>query len=67
MWERLVVLGFSVLVAVGSLALAAWLIISGQAAGVEALFLAITCLIFAGVGALGVWFMVRPSGKAAHP
>ena len=65
MWERLTVLGFSLLVAVGSLALAAWLIISGQAVGVEALFLAVTCLIFAGVGALVVWFMIRPSRKSA--
>jgi len=64
MWERVTVLGFSLLVAVGSLALAAWLIISGQAMGVEALFLAFTCLIFAGVGALVVWLMIRPSGKS---
>jgi len=64
MWERLTVLGFSLLVAVGSLVLAAWLIISGQAVGVEALFLAFTCLIFAGVGALVVWFLIRPGGKS---
>jgi len=66
MWERLTVLGFSLLVAVGSLALAAWLILSGQTVGVEALFLAFTCLIFAGVGALMVWFMIRPRGKSAR-
>jgi hypothetical protein len=65
MWERVTVLGFSLLIAVGSLALAAWLIISGQAAGVEALFLAFTCLIFAGVGALAVWLLIRPGGKPA--
>ena len=65
MWERVTVLGFSLLIAVGSLALAAWLIISGQAAGVEALFLAFTCLIFADVGALAVWLLIRPGGKPA--
>ncbi len=64
MWERVTVVGFSLLVAVGSLALGAWLILSGQAAGVEALFLAFTCLIFAGVGGLVVWFLIRPSGKS---
>ena len=65
MWERVTVLGFSLLIAVGSLALAAWLIISGQAAGVEALFLAFTCLIFAGVGTLALWLLTRPRGKQA--
>ena len=65
MWEKLTVLGFGVLVALGSLALGAWLLISGQAVGVEALFLAFTCLIFAGVGALVVWFLVKPGGKSS--
>lgn len=61
MWEKLTILGFSLLVAIGSLALAAWLLLSGQAVGVEALFLAFTCLIFAGVGALAAKFLVKPN------
>jgi hypothetical protein len=65
MWEKLTVLGFSLLVAVGSLALGAWLIATGQAVGVEALFLGFTCLIFAGVGGLVVWLMVKPGGKSS--
>jgi hypothetical protein len=65
MWEKLTVLGFSLLVAVGSLALGAWLIATGQAVGVEALFLAFTCLIFAGVGALVIWLSIKRDGKSS--
>ena len=63
MWEKLTVLGFGLLMVLGPLALAAWLLLSGQAAGVEAIFLVLTCLIFAGVGLLSARFLVKPGGK----
>ncbi len=63
MWEKLTVLGFGVLMALGPSGLAGWLIASGQAAGVEAIFLALTCLIFAGVGLLATGLLVRPGIK----
>ena len=59
MWENLTILGFSALMAVGSIALAVWLVATGQAVGVEALFVVFTCLIFAGVGGLCVWLRIK--------
>jgi hypothetical protein len=67
MWEKLAVLGFGLLMVVGSLALGVWLVATGQAVGVEALFVAFVCLIFAGVGLLCVWLLIQAGRKSSGP
>lgn len=47
MLERVAVFAFSLLMIVGSLAVAVWLVVTGQAAYVDGLFLLLVCLVFA--------------------
>ena len=63
MWERLAVLLFSATLIVGPIGFSAWLIVKGLAVGVEALFLALACLVCVGVGMLSVRFLLCPPAK----
>ncbi len=50
---------FSLLMILGGLATAGWLVASGQAATVDGLFLTLTALLVAAVFALYVKFLIR--------
>ena len=72
MRERLAVLALCVVLILGCLGLSGWLIFSGEAPGVEGIFLAFTALVLALSCAAAIWFMLQPpppgktgSGKAA--
>ena len=59
---------FSLLMIFGGIAAAVWLVVSGQAATVDGLFLALTALLFSLGFALYLKFLVRSANnKAAAP
>ena len=58
---------FSIVMIVGSLATAGWLLATGQAATVDGLFLLLTALLIALVFALYVVFVIRRALEAATP
>lgn len=60
MWERLVILAFSALMVAGAPALAVWMIATHESVGVGAIFLALVCLVFAGVGAFCARLIFHP-------
>ena len=59
MSDRAILFLFSIVVEIGSLAAAGWLLVSGQAASVDGLFLLLTCLLIALAFALYIAFMIR--------
>jgi len=59
---------FSLLMILGGIAAAVWLFVSGQAATVDGLFLALTALLFSLGFALYLKFLIRSaSAKPASP
>ena len=58
---------FSIVMIVGSLASAGWLIATGQAGTVDGLFLVLTALLMALVFGLYVMFVIRRAMEAAKP
>jgi hypothetical protein len=58
---------FSLLMIVGGVATAAWLVVSGQAATVDGLFLAICALLVAAGFALYLKFLVRRAMEPPSP
>ncbi len=59
MSDRGILFLFSVLVVLGSLAAAGWLIATGQADSVDGLFLFLTCLVLAFAFGLYLAFLIR--------
>jgi hypothetical protein len=57
--DRAILFLFSVVVEIASLAAAGWLLVSGQAASVDGLFLLLTCLLIALAFGLYLVFMIR--------
>jgi hypothetical protein len=58
---------FSIVMIVGCLASAGWLLATGQAGTVDGLFLLLTALLMALVFALYVMFVIRRAMEAAKP
>ena len=58
---------FSIVMIVGSLASAGWLLATGQAGTVDGLFLLLTALLMALVFALYVMFVIHRAMEAAKP
>ena len=58
---------FSIVMIVGSLASAGWLIATGQAGTVDGLFLVLTALLMALVFGLYVMFVIHRAMEAAKP
>lgn len=67
MSDRAILFLFSVVVEIASLAAAGWLLVSGQAASVDGLFLLLTCLLVALAFALYLAFVVRRAMEPAPP
>src|SRR5262249_12659865 len=64
MWERLAVFLFLVVVALGSLGGAGWLVATGQAVSVEGLFLVLVALLLALVCGVSIYVMIRGAMEA---
>jgi hypothetical protein len=58
---------FSLLMIFGGIATAVWLVINGQAATVDGLFLALTALLFSLGFALYLKFLIRTAKEKAAP
>jgi len=58
---------FSILMILGGLAAAVWLLATGQAATVDGLFLLLTCLLAVGAFLLYVAFLIRRAMEAPKP
>jgi predicted lipid-binding transport protein (Tim44 family) len=56
--DRALLFLFSIVVLIGSLAAAGWLLVSGQAGSVDGLFLLLTCLLVALAFALYIGFVI---------
>lgn len=71
MSDRAILFVFSIAVEIASLAAAAWLLASGQAAYVDGLFLLLTCLLIALAFGLYLLFVIRramePEPAPAQP
>ena len=65
MLERVGVFLFSLLMVVGSLGVAVWLIATGQAVGVDGLFLILVCLVFALIFAICVFLLIKSGMEPA--
>jgi len=57
--DRAILFLFSIVVVIGSLAAAGWLLATGQAGTVDGLFLLLTCLLAAFAFGLYLVFMIR--------
>ncbi|SRR5579883_3503922 len=67
MYERLAVFLFSVLMAVGSLAGAVWVIATGQAVNMDGIFMLLAFLVFALIFALCIWSLIKGALASALP
>lgn len=67
MSDRGVLFLFSLLMIVGSLAAAGWLLVTGQAGTVDGLFMLLTALLSAAVFALYIKFMIGKALEAQKP
>ena len=68
MLERVGVFLFSLLMVVGSLGVAVWLIATGQAGSVDGLFLLLVCLVFALAFAICAFLLIKTAmQRAAAP
>jgi lipopolysaccharide export LptBFGC system permease protein LptF len=67
MSDRGILFLFSLLMILGGLGAAVWLLASGQAATVDGLFLLLTCLLVALCFLLYVVFLIRRAMEAAKP
>ena len=67
MSDRALLFIFSVVMVIVSLAASGWLVVSGQAATVDGLFLLLTCLLSALAFALYLMFMINRAKEALQP
>jgi len=67
MSDRGILFLFSLLIVLACLGASAWLVVSGQAATVDGLFLLLTCLLIALAFLLYVVFMIHRAMEAAKP
>ena len=65
MSDRAILFLFSIVVVIGSLAAAGWLLASGQAGSVDGLFLLLTCLLVALAFALYIGFVIKQARELA--
>ena len=65
MLERVIVFVFSVLMVVGSLGGAVWLVATGQTAHVDGLFLLLVLLVFAASFAAALFSMIKTAMETA--
>lgn len=65
MSDRALLFLFSIVVEIASLTAAGWLLVSGQAASVDGLFLLLTCLLVALAFGLYLVFMIRKAMELA--
>lgn len=67
MSERGVLFLFSLCVVMASLVAAAWLVVTGQAAYIDGLFLLLCCLISAAAFSLYLRYLIRKAMEAGTP
>jgi heme A synthase len=67
MTDRGILFLFSLLTVVVSVAASGWLVVSGQAATVDGLFLLLTCLLVALAFALYLMFMINRAKESLQP
>jgi heme A synthase len=67
MTDRGILFVFSLLMVVVGLAASGWLVVSGQAATVDGLFLLLTCLLVAAAFALYLMFMINRAKQSLQP
>jgi predicted lipid-binding transport protein (Tim44 family) len=63
--DRAILFLFSIVVLIGSLGAAGWLLASGQAGSVDGLFLLLTCLLVALAFALYIGFVIKQAREQA--